>query len=156
LLKAGAVTDVTARSGHFIKQNGYEAFIPERLPPDPPLALETEILALLSRADLAVGRLDGIIQTVPNPDLFVAMHVRREAVLSSQIEGTQSTLEDLLAVELEPSARGLPDDVEEVVNYVSAMNYGLRRLAASALEQAHPRDPRGASPDRPRRAPPRG
>lgn len=129
------MTDGAARSGHFIKQNGYEAFIPERLPPEPPLALETEIMAVLSRADLAVGRLDGIIQTVPNPDLFVAMYVRREAVLSSQIEGTQSTLEDLLAVELEPSARGLPDDVEEVVNYVSAMNYGLQRVATLPLSK---------------------
>lgn len=129
------MTDEAARSGHFIKQNGYEAFIPERLPPDPPLALESEILAVLSRADLAVGRLDGIIQTVPNPDLFVAMYVRLEAVLSSQIEGTQSTLEDLLAVELEPSVRGLPDDVKEVVNYVSAMNYGLQRLATLPLSK---------------------
>lgn len=123
------------RSGEFIKQNGYEAFIPAPLPPDPSLALDGEILTLLSEADLAVGRLDGVIQTVPNPNLFVAMYVRREAVLSSQIEGTQSTLEDLLAIELEPSAVGLPDDVEEVVNYVSAMNYGLDRLATLPLSK---------------------
>jgi Fic family protein len=63
------------------------------------------------------------------------MYVRREAVLSSQIEGTQSTLEDLLAIELEPSAHGLPDDVEEVVNYVRAMNYGLERLATLPLSK---------------------
>lgn len=87
------------------------------------------------RQYVALGRLDGVIQTVPNPDLFVAMYVRREAVLSSQIEGTQSTLEDLLAVELEPTAPGLPDDVTEVVNYVSAMNCGLERLATLPLSK---------------------
>jgi Fic family protein len=93
------------------------------------------MLSALSAADQALGRLDGVIQTVPNPDLFVAMYVRREAVLSSQIEGTQSTLEDLLAAELEPGAPGLPDDVEEVVNYVSAMNYGLERLSSLPLSK---------------------
>jgi len=123
------MANTTGRSGDFVKQNGYEAFVPAPLPPDPPLEVDAEMLSLLSKADVALGRLDGVIQTVPNPDLFVAMYVRREAVLSSQIEGTQSTLEDLLAAQLEPSAPGLPDDVDEVVNYVSAMNYGLERLA---------------------------
>jgi Fic family protein len=66
--------------------------------------------------------------TLPNPDLFVAMYVRREAVESSQIEGTQSTLEDVLDYELDPDSQRLPDDIEEVVNYVKAMNYGLARL----------------------------
>ena len=93
------------------------------------------MLAVLSSADQALGRLDGVIQTVPNPNLFVAMYVRREAVLSSQIEGTQSTLEDLLAAELEPTAPGLPDDVEEVVNYVAAMNHGLERLSTLPLSK---------------------
>jgi len=123
------MANTTGRSGDFVKQNGYEAFVPAPLPPDPPLEVDAEMLSLLSMADVALGRLDGVIQTVPNPDLFVAMYVRREAVLSSQIEGTQSTLEDLLAAQLEPSAPGLPDDIDEVVNYVSAMNYGLERLA---------------------------
>lgn len=123
------MANTTGRSGDFVKQNGYEAFVPAPLPPDPPLEVDAEMLSLLSKADVALGRLDGVIQTVPNPDLFVAMYVRREAVLSSQIEGTQSTLEDLLAAQLEPSAPGLPDDIDEVVNYVSAMNYGLERLA---------------------------
>lgn len=93
------------------------------------------MLAVLSSADQALGRLDGVIQTLPNPDLFVAMYVRREAVLSSQIEGTQSTLQDLLAAELEPAIPGLPDDVEEVVNYVRAMNYGIERLATLPLSK---------------------
>jgi Fic family protein len=93
------------------------------------------MLAVLSAADQALGRLDGVIQTVPSPELFVAMYVRREAVLSSQIEGTQSTLDDLLAAELEPATPGLPDDVEEVVNYVRAMNYGLERLSSLPLSK---------------------
>jgi len=105
------------------------------LPPKPGIAVDAEILSALSAADQALGRLDGIIQTVPNPDLFVAMYVRREAVLSSQIEGTQSTLEDLLAAELEPTTPGLPNDVEDVVNYVRAMNYGLERLSTLPLSQ---------------------
>ena len=114
---------------------GYEAFIPRALPPDPPVVLDGELLALLSTADQALGRLDGVIQTIPNPDLFVAMYVRREAVLSSQIEGTQSTLQDVLAAELEPATPGLPADVEEVVNYVRAMNYGIDRLATLPLSK---------------------
>jgi Fic family protein len=114
---------------------GYEAFVPKALPPEPALALDGELLALLSRADQTLGRLDGVIQTIPNPDLFVAMYVRREAVLSSQIEGTQSTLQDVLAAELEPTTPGLPADVDEVVNYVRAMNYGIDRLADLPLSK---------------------
>ncbi len=91
------------------------------------------MVGLLSRADQTLGRLDGVAQTMPNPDLFVAMYVRREAVLSSQIEGTQSTLEDVLEYELGPEGRDLPQDVEEVVNYVRAMNYGLDRLSTLPL-----------------------
>ncbi len=83
---------------------------------------------LLSRADRALGRLDGSVQTLPNPDLFVLMYVRKEAVLSSQIEGTQSSLQDVLAAEAKVLAADRPRDVDEVVNYVGAMNYGLDRL----------------------------
>lgn len=116
-------------------QDGVSAFVPRPLPPSPPIAIDGDLLGHLSSADQNLGRLDGVLQTVPNPDLFVAMYVRREAVLSSQIEGTQSTLEDLLAVELEPSTPGLPDDVEEVVNYVDAMNYGIDRLSTLPLSK---------------------
>ena len=116
------------RAGRYVKQaTGYRAFIPAPLPPDP-IAIAPAMLALLSRADQALGRLDVMAKTLPNPDLFVAMYVRREAVLSSQIEGTQSTLEDILAFELDAKSREFPKDVEEVVNYVRAMNYGLKRL----------------------------
>jgi cell filamentation protein, protein adenylyltransferase len=88
-----------------------------------------ELQRLLSAADRAVGRLDGSIQTLPNPDLFVLMYVRKEAVLSSQIEGTQSSLQDLLAAEAQVLTSDAPKDVDEVVNYVAAMNHGLVRLA---------------------------
>jgi Fic family protein len=118
------------RAGRYVRQNaGVAAFIPAVLPPDPPVEYSPRLATLLSRADIAIGRLDGEIRNVPNPDLFVAMYVRREAVLSSQIEGTQSTLEDLLAVELEPRVKDFSQDVDEIVNYVAAMNYGLERLA---------------------------
>jgi Fic family protein len=119
------------RAGRFVAQpSGYGAFVPAPLPPDPPLALDGETLALLSQADVALGRLDGVVKVIPDPDFFVSMYVRREAVLSSQIEGTQSTLEDLLGAELEPdgAARGAYSDVGEIVNYVRAMNHGLQRL----------------------------
>lgn len=133
-LQTKRATASTARAGAFVKQpQGYETFIPEPLPPDPPVEFDAEMLAALSSADQGLGRLDGVMQTVPNADLFVAMYVRREAVLSSQIEGTQSTLDDLLAADLEPAAPGLPSDVEEVVNYVRAMNYGLDRLSSLPL-----------------------
>ena len=84
---------------------------------------------LLSQADRALGRLDGSIQTLPHPDLFVFMYVRKEAVLSSQIEGTQSSLQDVLAAEAKVLSPDRPQDVDEVVNYVRAMNLGLARLA---------------------------
>ena len=122
------------RAGRLVRQEtGYTAFVPAPLPPDPPLVYDTGLISGLANAADAVGRLDGVAQTLPNPDLFVAMYVRREAVLSSQIEGTQSTLNDVLAYELEPGRHDLPDDVEEVVNYVRAMNYGLDRLAELPL-----------------------
>lgn len=117
------------RSGQYVKQaSGYRAFVPAPLPPDPPVAMDAELTRLLSEADRSLGRLDGIGSVLPNPNLFVAMYVRQEAVLSSQIEGTQSTLEDVLQFEVDAKGNDLPKDVEEVVNYVRAMNYGLRRL----------------------------
>ncbi len=122
-----------ARAGRYIEQvGGYRAFIPSPLPPDPPVD-PRGLHALLSRADRALGRLDGSIYTLPNPDLFVAMYVRKEAVLSSQIEGTQSSLQDVLAAEAKVLDPERPSDVDEVFNYVAAMNYGLERLASLPL-----------------------
>lgn len=126
---AGAAARST-RAGRYISQpTGYRAFIPAPLPPDPGLELGGELTGLLSQADRALGRLDGSVLTLPNPDLFVFMYVRKEAVLSSQIEGTQSSLQDLLAAEAELFEQNLPRDVDEVINYVRAMNHGLARLA---------------------------
>ena len=117
------------RAGHYQQQwEGYQAFIPAPLPPEPPIVMDAELLRLLSNADRCLGRLDGATSILPNPDLFVAMYVRQEAVLSSQIEGTQSTLEDVLQFEIDELGNEIPKDVTEVVNYINAMNYGLKRL----------------------------
>ena len=117
------------RAGRYADQaGGYRAFIPNPLPPDPPVELRGELQTLLSQADRALGRLDGSIRTLPHPDLFVAMYVRKEAVLSSQIEGTQSSLQDVLAAEARVLSPDRPRDVDEVFNYVRAMNHGLERL----------------------------
>jgi len=122
--------ELHSRAGTYQRQpTGYRAFIPASLPPQPSVTVGGELQRLLSEADLALGRLDGSIQTLPNPDLFVFMYVRKEAVLSSQIEGTQSSLQDLLAAEAKLYAPETPKDVDEVVNYVAAMNYGLARLS---------------------------
>lgn len=124
------------RAGHYVRQTGdYAAFIPEPLPPRPPLETDADLTRLLSAADLALGRLDGATMMLPNADLFVAMYVRREAVLSSQIEGTQASLTDVLQFEAggDGGETERPLDVAEVVNYVRAMNYGLRRLADTPL-----------------------
>jgi len=118
------------RAGRYITQpGGYKAFSPARLPPDPPINIDGRLQVLLSEADRALGRLDGSIQTLPHPDLFVFMYVRKEAVLSSQIEGTQSSLQDVLAAEAKILTPGIPKDVNEVVNYVRATNLGLQRLS---------------------------
>lgn len=118
------------RAGRKVPQpTGYRAFIPAPLPPQPPIDMDGELQVLLSQADRALGRLDGSIKTLPNPDLFVFMYIRKEAVLSSQIEGTQSSLQDLLDAEAKILAADRPQDAEEVVNYVRAMNHGLARLA---------------------------
>lgn len=114
------------RAGTFMQQaSGYKSFVPNKLPPEPGIAFDSELWKLLSDADRKLGRLDGITQILPNPDLFVAMYVQKEAVLSSQIEGTQASLTDVLGADGE-AEKGI--DIREVVNYVNAMEYGLERL----------------------------
>ena len=103
------------------------AFIPPELPPSPPIDL-LPLLERLSAAERALGRLDGITVLLPSHELFLYMYVRKEAVLSSQIEGTQSTLTDLLRFETDAEAGQPIDDVREVSNYVDAMMFGLERL----------------------------
>ena len=102
--------------------------------------VDGEMQALLSKADRALGRLDGAVQNLPDPDLFVFMYVRKEAVLSSQIEGTQSSLNDLLAAEAELFDAERPKDVPEVLNYVAAMKLGLEKLATLPLSVRLVRD----------------
>lgn len=122
-----------SRAGRTVPQgSGYHAFIPEPLPPTSGIVFDNEMIHLLSQADIALGRLSGIADVLPNPDLFVAMYMRKEAVLSSQIEGIQSTLDDVLAAEHAGNAVQTKS-IGEVVNYVSAMNYGIERLSTLPL-----------------------
>lgn len=119
----------SGRAGQYVRQpEGYASFVPAPLPPKPAVVMDDEMWALISQADRALGRLDGSIQTLPDPDLFVFMYVRKEAVLSSQIEGTQSSLDDVLEAEAKLFSASRPRDVSEVMNYVRAMNYGLGRV----------------------------
>ncbi len=104
------------------------AFVPHPLPPVPPVHITPERQRLLEQALLACGRLDAITALLPDPDLFLYSYVRREAVLSSQIEGTQSSLSDLLLFELDEVPGAPFDDVVEVSNYVAALEHGLQRL----------------------------
>ncbi|MDP2182095.1 MAG: Fic family protein [Actinomycetota bacterium] len=147
------MTETRYRAGRYVRQpQGYLAFIPAPLPPHPPIKMDDEMVALLSDADRALGRLDGSIQTLPDPEIFVFMYVRKEAVLSSQIEGTQSSLNDVLEAEAAITDPTRPRDVDEVLNYVDAMNHGLARLAdlpvsTRLLREIHQRllrDVRGA------------
>ena len=109
-----------------------QAFIPFPLPPDPPLKIDGELLDALESASLALGRLDGIARMLPNKNLFLYAYVRKEAVLSSQIEGTQSSLSDLLRFELN-SGVVASDDITETSRYVAAFEYGLDRLKTLPL-----------------------
>ena len=117
------------RIGRYVSSVAFDetvnAYVPPPLPPDPPIALSPLLLQRLSEADRAVGRLDGVAMLLPDKALFLYMYVRKEAVLSSQIEGTQSTLDDLLQYENAALAGKPLDDVTEVSNYVDAMMYGL-------------------------------
>ena len=125
------MADPSLRAGRYVRQvDGYRAFIPAPLPPEPDVIRDAELDELHFQASLALGKLDGATETLPNPDLFVFMYVRKEAVLSSQIEGTQASLIDVLEFETEKQRPGRPQDVKEVVNYVNAMNHGLERLSS--------------------------
>lgn len=103
------------------------AFLPPPLPPDPPVNL-TGMMDLVDKATAALGRLDGVTTILPAPPVFIYMYVRKEALLSSQIEGTQSSLSDLLLFENDEIPQVGLDDVEEVSGYVAALNFGLGRL----------------------------
>jgi len=104
----------------------YWAFVPQPLPPA--LEIDWDLANTLSEADRSLSELSGVARTLPNPHLLIAPFVRREAVLSSRIEGTQAGFSDLLFFEAAPSAKPPIEDVKEVANYVSALEHGLARL----------------------------
>src|SRR6266566_542782 len=124
-------TKPNSRLGTYVvktfKDESFRAYVPPPLPPDPPLALQP-LLPLLEQANQALGRLDGLASILPDPSLFIYLYVRKEAVLSSQIEGTQSSFSDLMLFESAEAPSVPLEDVQEVSNYVAAMNHGLRRL----------------------------
>lgn len=120
------------RAGVFVRQDGYDVFIPHPLPP-PDLVFDEGILYLLSRADGALARLDGVTQVLPNPDLFVAMYIKKEALLSSQIEGTQASLQGVLEFEAHIRPRDDINEIQEVLNYIKALHHGIEKLGFSPL-----------------------
>ena len=121
--KETGIFHVTSAAGEQVR-----AFVPAPLPPKPALELDGPLQQMLESAVLALGRLDSVATLLPDESLFLYAYVRKEAVLSSQIEGTQSSLSDLFLFELD-EAPGVPiDDVREVSNYVAALNHGLQRL----------------------------
>lgn len=117
------------RSGNKISQpTGYKAFIPNPLPPNPPIQVEGEIEHLLMQANIAIGKMDAVGSLVPNLNHIIAMYIRKEALLSSQIEGTQASLEDIFEYENQIPVKNI-NDVKEVVNYIKALNHGMQRLS---------------------------
>lgn len=127
-------TQTNTRAGIIQRQpTGYEAFIPAPLFPLPKIELDAEILELVSEASIRLGLLDGIGRSLPNPKLFISIFVKQEALLSSQIEGTQCTLDDILNFPIEPPKDD--EDVKEVINYIEAMEYGLERLPLLPLSR---------------------
>lgn len=122
----------TNRAGRAVKTaTGYWAFVPAPLPPE--IEYDAALALLLSQADAALSELSGLGRYLPNPDLLIAPYVKREAVASSRIEGTQADLSDLLWDEIEPGRTPPGSDVMEVRNYVTALNLGLKRLGTLPL-----------------------
>jgi len=123
------------RSGKYVNQLNnelqYKAFVPNFLPFE--IKIDEELQSLLSKADLALGRLDGIAETLPDVDFFILMYVRKEATLSSQVEGTQATFADVLKAEAKIEDLEIHKDVDEVLNYIKAMNYGLEQMKTFPL-----------------------
>lgn len=125
----------TINIGRAVKQlEGYKAFVPEKFPPDgiPRLLHAQDVARLLSEANILIGRLDGIAKLLPDIDFFILMYVKKEASLSSQIEGTKARLADALQAEVEKTPE-LPPDVDDILHYIHAMNAGLKKLGALPL-----------------------
>jgi len=123
------------RVGRYVKQLKddleYKAFVPNPLPFE--IKIDPILQQMLSKADTALGRLDGIAEILPDVNFFILMYIRKEATLSSQVEGTQATFSDLLKVEAKIKDQEIHKDVDEIVNYINAMNHGLKRLKTLPL-----------------------
>ena len=122
------------RAGHY-KSNlsgemTYKSFVPNPLPPSPPIELTEDIIALLVKANSQLAVLESVATRIPNVELFVSMYVRKEALMSSQIEGTQATLEDVLDPMLDANTNR---NVADVVNYIKATEFAINRLQALPL-----------------------
>jgi Fic family protein len=119
--------------GNFIQQSGgYRAFVPSPFPPLKPIKLSSNVVLVNDAATLALGKLDGVAQLIPDIDFFTFMYVRKEAALSSNIEGTKATMHDALKADIRITD-GVPRDVENIIHYIGAMNYGRARLKDAAL-----------------------
>ena len=122
------------RSGYYRRnltgELAYESFVPSRLPPNPTIKIDEEMISLLTETNSSISKLETVSNRIPNKLLFTAMYVRKEALLSSQIEGTQVTLEDILDPMIE---KNINRDVEDVVNYINAANYAIKRLETFPL-----------------------
>ncbi|NIM91180.1 MAG: Fic family protein [Candidatus Aminicenantes bacterium] len=133
------------RAGKFVTQlNGYKAFIPKPLPPDPPLRYDEKLQFLLSEADRALARLEGVATVLSNRDLFVAIFAKKEALLSSQIEGIQASLEGILLLEANITPGENKAETKKVLKYIEAMNFGIQRirendftLSSSFIKEIH-------------------
>lgn len=122
------------RAGYYRKnlsgEAEYNSFVPSPLPPEPPLLMTEETISMLVRASKNIASLEAMAESIPSMPLFVSMYVRKEALLSSQIEGTQATLDDILDPSLDKNANA---DVAEVINYVKAIYYAIDRLKTLPL-----------------------
>lgn len=128
---------MTDRAGRFVKvggvTSGYSCFVPKFLPPEnPPIKYDEEMIYLISESNRYIGRLDEVTDTLLSPNFFVYMYARKEAALSSQIEGTQATFSDLIKAEAGMTDE-VPDDVKEIENYIKAINYGFERIETLPL-----------------------
>lgn len=123
-----------SKIGTFIqRKEGYKAFVPEPFPPKDFIKWDNNLISLLSHADMAIGKLNAINELVPDVNFFILMYIKKEAAISSQIEGTQATLIDLIKAEAKLEDDKPPSDVDEIKNYVKAMNYGIERLKSLPL-----------------------
>jgi Fic family protein len=126
--------------GNFVNQpGGYKAFIPDSFPQKDLVKMTSQIVLANDAATLSLGKLDGISQLIPDVDFFTYMYVRKEAVLSSNIEGTKATMHDSLRADIQIT-EGIPRDVENIIHYIAALNYGLSRLKTTPLTSRVIRD----------------